>query len=60
MTWEAAAKALLTFRFEKLYKKWNEDLTDEELVWFTENLSMDTSSDPEINELERMVNLDRP
>jgi len=33
MTWAEAVKRLLKARFERYYEKWNDDVTDEALVW---------------------------
>lgn len=33
MTWREAVKRLLKGRFERYYEKWNDDVTDEALVW---------------------------
>jgi hypothetical protein len=33
MTWPTAVKRLLAARFERYYEQWNEDVTDEEIMW---------------------------
>jgi len=33
MTWSEAVKQLLDARFERYYDKWNDDVTDEALLW---------------------------
>lgn len=33
MTWADAYGALMLFRFERIYEKWNDGMTDVELIW---------------------------
>lgn len=33
MTWAEAVKSLLHARFERYYARWNDNVTDEELMW---------------------------
>jgi hypothetical protein len=63
MTWKEAVKKLLHARFERYYTQWNDDVTDEAIV-YDESIEVNTPIDPEmlaqgLTEIERIVG-DRP
>jgi hypothetical protein len=59
MTWSAAVKALLIYRFEKYYERWNEGLSDEDLVNLGNGVPYSDIKEKDIiGELEDLLELD--
>lgn len=47
MTWEESSRLLLHARFERYYEKWNDDVTDEAII-YDESIKAEIAIDPEL------------
>lgn len=59
MDWSSAVKQLLSLKFERLYERWNEGVSDEQLMWLTppdKSLVSELEISEGLDEIDRIIN----